>query len=112
MEEPGVSSWVMWQLVDSAFPAGGLNHSQGLEAAMQASLVVFWLKACTRSIFLIPVPPLPPLLSSFSLCHISLATLIISSVCLLLSLFSISLLVHLFCVQRRACLHFRVSVCA
>ena len=27
------------QLADSAFPAGGLNHSQGLEAAMQSGRV-------------------------------------------------------------------------
>ena len=30
---------VLLQLADSAFPAGGLNHSQGLEAAMQSGRV-------------------------------------------------------------------------
>jgi urease accessory protein len=31
--------WIVWQLVDSAFPAGGFVHSGGLEAASQLGFV-------------------------------------------------------------------------
>ncbi len=31
----GRNDWLAWQLIDSAFPAGGFAHSSGLEAAAQ-----------------------------------------------------------------------------
>src|SRR5919204_2289710 len=30
------SDWMVWQVIDSAFPTGGFAHSGGLEAAWQA----------------------------------------------------------------------------
>jgi urease accessory protein len=33
------SPWVIWQLMDSAFPAGGFAHSNGLESARQAGWI-------------------------------------------------------------------------
>lgn len=34
------SDWLCWQLLDSAFPAGGFSHSGGLEAAWRQGLLV------------------------------------------------------------------------
>ncbi|MBM3845832.1 MAG: urease accessory protein UreF [Verrucomicrobia bacterium] len=36
MDFPG-DTWLVWQLIDSSFPAGSLGHSGGLEAAWQMS---------------------------------------------------------------------------
>lgn len=36
---PTDSSWLQWQLIDSAFPAGAFAHSSGLEAAVQLGMV-------------------------------------------------------------------------
>lgn len=34
-----MQDWLVWQLLDSAYPGGGLAHSNGLEAAWQTGLV-------------------------------------------------------------------------
>ena len=39
IEAGGNDNWRIWQLIDSAFPAGGFSHSGGLEAAWQAGWV-------------------------------------------------------------------------
>ena len=39
MQQRMSTTMLIMQLADSAFPAGGLNHSQGLEAAMQSGRV-------------------------------------------------------------------------
>jgi urease accessory protein len=36
---PLTDDWLLWQLVDSAFPSGGFAHSGGLEAAYQNGVV-------------------------------------------------------------------------
>jgi urease accessory protein len=35
MLEPGMEAWLIWQIVDSAFPTGAFAHSAGLESAWQ-----------------------------------------------------------------------------
>lgn len=48
---PKRSGWLIWQLIDSAFPTGGFAHSSGLEAAWQHGEVcgreelVSWIEA-------------------------------------------------------------------
>lgn len=46
------SEWLVWQMADSAFPAGGFAHSAGLEAAWQSGEVVgaAELERCVREI--------------------------------------------------------------
>ncbi|BAM03377.1 urease accessory protein UreF [Phycisphaera mikurensis] len=39
MGAPSSAPWTLWQVIDSAFPAGGFAHSGGLEAAAQAGRV-------------------------------------------------------------------------
>jgi len=39
MDDDEANRWLIWQLIDSAFPSGGFAHSGGLEAAVQAGIV-------------------------------------------------------------------------
>lgn len=38
--QPATDDWIVWQLIDSAFPTGGFAHSAGLEAAAQQGEVM------------------------------------------------------------------------
>src|SRR5688500_8997828 len=39
MSTPASHDWLLWQLVDSAFPTGGFAHSGGVEAAWQHGMI-------------------------------------------------------------------------
>jgi urease accessory protein len=54
-----VTSWIVLQLADSAFPTGGFAHSAGLEAALQAGELASVERFCTEHVFQLAHGSLP-----------------------------------------------------
>lgn len=50
MYDPFMTSWLVLQLADSAFPTGGFAHSSGLEAHVQAGELASLEQFCTEHI--------------------------------------------------------------
>ena len=88
------AQWVLWQVIDSAFPAGGFNHSLGLEATLRAGAAPTpaHLEGAVRGLVANAAAlNVPLLLEAFDACHeagsvdASARTLAASSVAVALS---------------------------